>query len=636
MSLGAIDFGLLVDGAVVLVERVFHDLAHHPDLTRAERLARVRAACQHVARPMFSSVVVIMMVYVPVLTMTGVDGKLFRPMAITVVLALATALLAALTLVPALAALVLNKQAIPAEPPRLVRALERVYAAMLPWLTRLRAPIGVAAVAAIALAGVLFARAGSELTPQLDEGDLVIQTTRRPDLSLDAAIAAAGRMEATLREVPEVRQVVSRIGSPAVATDVMGVEQADVFVGLLPRERWRPGLTRDALIAELHDRIERVTPGSDPSFTQPIQMRFNELLAGAATDVVISVYGDDLPTLHHLADALRAAVAGEPGVVDARVLAPDDVPLLEVRPRPLDLTQRGLAVGDVLDAVQAIRFGLPVATTYDGPRVIPIVLSLGGLGANAGAAALGDLLIPTPGAPIPLGALADLDQHPTPGMVQHEGGQRRLVLGFNVRGVDLGHAVAGAQRRAASVVIPRGYELRWGGQLETLEAAHRRLRIVVPLVLLLITGILALTFRAVRHTIIILTHVPFACVGGVAALAVRGLPVSMSAAIGFIALSGIAVMNGVVLLSQVRAGEEAGMTPAEAVLAAAKERARPVMMTALVAMLGFVPMMLASGVGAEVQRPLATVVVGGLLTSTMLTLGVLPALYPWLVGRRRR
>jgi cobalt-zinc-cadmium resistance protein CzcA len=636
MSLGAIDFGLLVDGAVVLVERVFHDLAAHPDLSRAERIARVRAACQHVARPMFASVLVIMMVYVPVLTMTGVDGKLFRPMAITVVLALTTALLAALTLVPALAALVLDRRAIPSRPPRLVRALERGYGRLLPWLTRLRLPIAALALAAIAGAAVLFAGAGSELTPQLDEGDLVIQTTRRADISLDASIAASSRMEAALLEVAEVRQVVSRIGSPAVATDVMGLEQADVFVGLAPRAAWRPGLTRDGLIAELRARIDRAAPGSDPSFTQPIQMRFNELLAGAPSDVVVSIFGDDLATLHQLAEQLRAAVAVEPGVVDARVLAPDDVPLLEIAPRPLDVAQRGLAVGDVLDAVQAIRFGLPVATTYDGALPVPIVLALGGLGAAAGPTALAELLIPTAAAPVALASLAEVDQRLTPGMVQHERGQRRLVLGFNVRGVDLGHAVAGAQRRAQVVAIPRGYELRWGGQLETLEAAHRRLRLVVPLVLLVITAILAITFRRLRHTLIILTHVPFACVGGVAALAVRGLPVSMSAAIGFIALSGIAVMNGVVLLSQVRAGEEAGMTPGEAILAAARERARPVLMTALVAMFGFVPMMLASGVGAEVQRPLATVVVGGLLTSTMLTLAVLPALYPLLVRRSPR
>ncbi len=630
MSLGAIDFGLLVDGGVVLIERVFHDLGGRHCVSDADRVHRVRAACQTVATPMFSSVLVILLVYVPVLTMTGVDGKLFRPMAVTVVLALATALLAALTLVPALAALVLRGNAIPARPPRIVRAIDSVYVRLLGWLPKLRIPIATVAILLLVLAGVLFRGAGSELTPQLDEGDLVIQTTRAPDLGVSGAVAQAGKMESALLAVPEVRQVVSRIGSPAVATDVMGLEQADVFVGLQPRSKWRAGLTRDALIAELHARIESATPGSEPAFTQPIQMRFNELLGGASTDVVVSVFGDDLVMLHRLAESMAAAVSAEPGVVDVRVLAPDDVPLTEVRPRPFDTTRHQLTNADVLDAVEALRFGVPLATTFDGPRVVPIVALLDTRGE------LADALVPGPaGAALPLDTVADVTTTTTPAMIQHERGQRRLTIGFNVRGVDLGHAVAGAQKRASLVPLPRSYSVTWGGQHETLQAAHRRLRIVMPLVLALITAVLMITFRRARHALIILTHVPFACVGGVVALALRGLPISMSAAIGFIALSGIAVMNGVVLLSQVRLGELAGLAPADAIVAAARERARPVLMTALVAALGFIPMMLATGIGAEVQRPLATVVVGGLLTSTLLTLVILPAVYPWLGGKPR-
>ncbi|MEZ4359435.1 MAG: CusA/CzcA family heavy metal efflux RND transporter [Kofleriaceae bacterium] len=637
MSLGAIDFGLLVDGAVVLVENVFHTVANHPreghlgaatETARSPRL-QIRAACQAVARPVFASVLVILLVYVPVLAMTGVDGKLFRPMAITVVFALATALLLSLTFVPAMASLTLRRRDVPREPPLLVRVLDRGYGWLLVRLPRIRVAIAVGGAALLVFASVLAGRAGSELAPQLDEGDLVIQTTRAADLSMEGAIAAAQRMETALRATPEVRQVVSRIGSPAVATDVMGLDQADVFVNLAPRAQWRPGQTREALIAELGAAIERATPGSDPAFTQPIQMRFNELLGGASSDVVVSVYGDDLETLRVLVDQIAAVVAEVPGVVDARVLAPDAVPLVEIRPRPLDTARAGLDVAGVLAAIQALRFGVPAGTTYQGPQEIPIVLALAGVDSDRD---LERLSIPTSdGGAIALSAVAEVARRDTAGMVQHEDGMRRLSVGFNVRGVALGGAVEAARARVeAEVTMPHGYLAAWGGQYESLAAAKQRLMVVIPLVLMLIVILLLFTFRRLRPTLIILTHVPFACVGGVILLWLRGMPISISAAIGFIALSGIAVMNGVVLLSQVRAIEDSGLDAARAVASAARTRARPVLMTALVAALGFVPMMLGSGVGSEVQRPLATVVVGGLLTSTLLTLVVLPSLYPWL------
>lgn len=633
MSLGAIDFGLLVDGAVVLVENIFHTVSHedthHPP--RPLR-ARIRGACQAVARPVFSSVLVILLVYVPVLAMTGVDGKLFRPMAITVVLALAISLALSLTFIPAAASLVLRQRDIPPGPPWILRVLDRVYGWLLERLPRARIAIAAFVVCALAYAAMLFSRMGTELAPQLDEGDLVVQTTRRADISIESAIAQATAMERAVARVPEVKQVVSRIGSPAVATDVMGIEQADVFIALATRDAWRPGLTREALIAEIEAAIEAATPGSDPAFTQPIQMRFNELLGGASSDVVISVYGDDLAVLQRIADDITAQIAGEPGVVDARVLAPDQVPLVEVRPRPLDLARTSLDAADVLEAVQALRFGVDAGVIYEGPLAIPIVVSLAGA---ASPLALPELAVPSSRGVVALGGVADVVQTRTPGMVQHDVGLRRIAIGFNVRGADLGGTVASAQHRVATAVtLPSGYQVAWGGQYETLQEAKARLRIVVPLVIALIIAVLAFTFRRMRHTLVILTHVPFACVGGVIALAARGLPVSMSAAIGFIALSGIAVMNGVVLLSQVRAIEDSGVASHTAMATAARSRARPVLMTALVAALGFVPMMLAHGVGAEVQRPLATVVVGGLLTSTMLTLVVVPALYPWLVRGR--
>jgi cobalt-zinc-cadmium resistance protein CzcA len=634
MSLGAIDFGLLVDGAVVLVENIFHSVGTHgADPSERPLRARIRAACQAVARPVFASVLVILLVYIPVLTMTGVDGKMFRPMALTVVLALATALALSLTFIPAAASLVLRERDLPARPPLLVRVIDRAYEWVLARIPAVRPAVITLAVALLAYAGVLFARMGSELAPQLDEGDLVVQTTRRADISIDAAVDAATRMEQALRAVPEVRQVVSRVGSPAVATDTMGIEQADVFIALAPRREWRAGLTRDALIAELDARIQAATPNSDPAFTQPIQMRFNELLGGASSDVVVGIYGDDLGTLRTLAEAIAREVASVPGVVDARVLAPEDVPLAEVRPRPLDVAAAGMEVAEVLEAVQALRFGIEAGVTYDGPLALPIMLSLAGAPSDWD---LERVVLPTArGTTLALTAIADIVRAPTPGLVQHDEGIRRISVGFNVRGADLGTAVEAAQRRiASSVQVPRGYRVTWGGQYENLQEAKQRLAIVVPLVILLILVVLLFTFRRLRHTLVILTHVPFACVGGVIALAIRDMPVSISAAIGFIALSGIAVMNGVVLLSQVRALEDEGASAEEAVFAAARARARPVLMTALVAALGFVPMMLATGVGSEVQAPLATVVVGGLLTSTMLTLVVVPSVYPWVARRR--
>lgn len=642
MSLGAIDFGLVVDGAVVMVEHLFHSMKHRgpprDDGTPGAAGARrkwMSDATAEVASPVFFSVLIILLVYVPVLSLTGVDGKMFRPMALTVVFALVFALALSLTYIPAVASLALRPRDVPAKDPLLVRLIDRAYAPVL--ALAVRRPRAVAAIAAAMLAAgaVVFARSGSELVPQLDEGDLVVQTTRSPDISLVGAVTETTRMEAAVRAaVPEVTQIVARTGSPAVATDIMGIEQADVFVAIRPREEWRPGLTREALIEEIQRAIDASAPGSDPSFTQPIQMRFNELLGGSVADVTASVYGSDLAELQRLAAGMAAALEGLPGAADVKIFAPPDVSLVEVRPRSLEAAQAGFSVGEVLDVVQALRGGVDAGTTYDGPVRIPIVLRLA---APSSAFDLARVPLAAPsGGTVPLGRVASVETGATPGLVNHHEGERRLVVGFNVRGADLGALVEQAQAAiAAKVTVPAGYRLVWGGQFETFRAATRRLAMVIPAVVVLILAALYAAFRKVRPTLIIFTNVPFACVGGVVALALRGSPVSMSAAVGFIALSGVAVLNGVVLLSRVLLNEAACMSPAEAASAAARSRARPVLMTALVAALGFVPMMLATGVGAEVQRPLATVVVGGLVTSTILTLLVLPSLYPWLSASGR-
>lgn len=624
MSLGAVDFGLLVDGAVVLIEQVFHPVKD-PEISWEERVKR---ACVSVARPTFFGVLVILLVYLPILTLAGVDGKLFRPMAMTIALALTAALAFSLTFIPAAAAMLLAEQHIPKHHPRLIGLLERMQVSTLAFFAKRWGFAMVSFVALLLLGGVLTARAGSELAPQLDEGDLVIQTTRSPDIALENAVEEASRMERALRTVPEVMQVVSRTGSPAVATDLMGLEQADVFVRIKPHAVWRKGLSRDELLRQIDVQIQKSTPGTEASFTQPIQMRFNELLGGSPMDVVVGIYGQDLAILQRTAGQVLAAIEREPGVQDARLLTPPDIPLLDVQPDPLRAAQAGFSTQEVLSMIQAQRLGLRVGATYDGALEIPLVVRLGEEAPSAWG--LKTIQIPRAnGEVIDLEQVAIIRSMETPTSLFHENGQRKVMVGFNVRDRDLASTVEAA-RKLVTTRVPKseGFRIEWGGQYETFQQAQERLRVVIPLVLALIVLVLWWHFRASGPVLLVLSHLPFACVGGIVALAIRGLPISLSAVVGFIALSGIAVMNGVVLLTELLARESAGAEPAEAAQQASHSRTRPVSMTAMVAALGFLPMALANGVGAEVQRPLATVVVGGLVTSTALTLLLLPALYP--------
>jgi heavy metal efflux system protein len=638
MSLGAVDFGLLVDGAVVLVEHVFHRAAHDDD-DDTPWVDRVARACAAVARPSFFGVFVILLVYVPVLSLTGVDGKLFRPMAVTVVLALLFTLLFTLTFIPAAAAQFIRARDVPARPPRLVRWIEALHAVAIGRTVRRPALALGLSLGALALSLRVLSGLGGELAPTLDEGALVIQTTRRADLGVAGAIEQARRMElAVLTGVPEVAEVVSRIGSPAIATDTMGLEQADVFVRLSPPARWRPGMTRERLLADLLRRIEAATPGSEPAFTQPIQMRFNELLGGAPYDVVVSVLGQDLAALRLTIGRVRDAVARIPGVADPRILAEDELPLMEVRPGPLAAGQRGMTPVDVLDVVGGLRLGLRVGVTYDGPREVPVMVRLGREAPHPWG--LGGALLPAPGGQlVPLSEVASVRLLSAPAAMYRWNGERRMLLGFNVRGRELGDVVLAATATVArDVTLAEGTRVSWGGQFETLQAARRRLGFVIPAVLLLIGFVLFLHFGRPGPVLWVLAHVPFAAVGGVFALAARGMALSISAGIGFIALWGIAVMNGTVLVTEIEALERAGEGPEEATLNATRSRTRPVSMTALVAALGFLPMALAHGAGSEVQRPLATVVIGGLVTSTTLTLLVLPTLrvaFTKLRARRR-
>ncbi|HSC87961.1 MAG TPA: CusA/CzcA family heavy metal efflux RND transporter [Polyangiaceae bacterium] len=643
MSLGALDFGLLVDGGVVMAEAVFVALAagrtalasvEGSRASAAEPQASMVRAMRSMARPVFYSVVMILLVYLPILGLEGVEGKMFRPMAGTVVLALATALVLSLTFVPAALAAFVDEDSVPRREPWLVRQLERAYHPVSSWALDSPRRVAVLAVAGCLLGVWAFSRLGTSFIPQLDEGDLVLQTVRRPDIRLEGAVADELVIETAVRRIPEVRNVVARIGSPAVATDLMGPEQADVFIDLAPHAEWRDGLEREELIAEIQRAVEKDAPPDELGFTQPIQMRFNELVGGSVTDVTLAIFGDDLAQLAQLEARAAELLSRVPGADDVRVMGPPVVPLLEVRPRALEASQVGLTSRDVLDQIVALRAGQVVGTTYDGSVRVPIQLKNG---IQQSALTLDALPIPAPGgALVPLGRVAQVTETLTPALIHHERSQRRGLVGFNVRSRDLGSVVRDGQALLARELrLPEGTRLEWGGQFESLQRARARLSILVPLVLVALFSLLLALFRAIRPAALILLNVPFAVVGGTVGLMLTGLPVSIPAAIGFIALSGIAVLNGVVLITALGQELATGVSPRVAAERAVRQRVRPVMMTASVAALGFLPMMFASGVGAEVQRPLAVVVVCGLVTSTVLTLVILPALIPWFYREKR-
>ncbi len=630
MSLGALDFGLLVDGAVVMVEAIFHT-AHKNKGRLADQVESTTSA---MARPVFYAVSIIILVYIPILSLTGVEGKMFRPMALTVLLALISALILSLTYVPAMSRLILRDEDVPDRPPFLVRWASAMYDPILDSALAHPRRVLLSALGLLAVGVTLAAMAGAAFVPQLDEGDLVVQTVRDADIRVDSAAEDNTRMEAAILEaVPEVRHIAARIGSPEIATDVMGLEQADVFIDLAPRTEWRDGVTKGQIIEEIDRAIASSAPAEEVAFTQPIQMRFNELVGGSVTDVSLSVFGEDLEALHAFADRVVAQLSTVAGAEDVRVLAPPSVGLLEVRPRPLDASRFGFRSEDVLDHVRAARAGVFAGTTYDGPVQIPIRVRLG---SHLSALSFDSYLMPTrEGALVALSSVADVSARRGPALVNHEMAQRRVVLGFNVRSRDLGSVVRDAEAllEGPDLQRPEGALLEWGGQYESLQSAEGRLKLIIPAVLFLMLLLLLTLFRRLSPALIILLNVPFAAVGGMVALYARGLPLSVSAMVGFIALSGIAVLNGVVLVTALMNELDVGVEVVEAVHRAAHSRLRPVLMTALVAALGFVPMMLATGVGAEVQRPLATVVVNGLITSTLLTLVILPAIVPPFLGR---
>jgi len=634
MSLGAIDFGLIVDGAVVMIENIFRRLQGKGSLAGERRLSVIAEAAREVVRPVVFAVTIIILVYVPILTLTGIEGKMFRPMAITVMFALVASLILAVTLMPVLASLFLREAK--HDEPWLLRKIRAAYNPALDWAMRRPRMVAASALAIFALSGAVFYFMGAEFIPRLDEGDITIQAWRLPSISLQESINSTSQVEQVLRRFPEVKTVVSRTGSPEVATDVMGIELSDIFVILKPRSEWQTASTKEELIAKMNEALQKEVPGAGFGFTQPIEMRFNELIAGVRSDVGVRIFGDNLETLAQKGNEVAQALSTVRGAADVRVEQTAGLPMIRITIDRERLARYGLNAADVLDTVQATRVGKVVGTIFEGQRRFDLVVRLP-------EEVLGnpDVIATLPvandkGRFVPLAQVADVRLDTGPSQVSRKNVQRRIVVESNVRGRDLASFVAEAQKKVSQAVrLPAGYYIEWGGQFEQLQEARQRLAVVVPLTLLAILLILYMAFGALRPALLIFLNVPLAATGGIFALALRGLPFSISAAVGFIALFGVAVLNGVVLVSYITQLRQEGRSIEEAVVEGAKTRLRPVLMTAMVASFGFVPMAMSTSMGAEVQRPLATVVIGGLVTSTLLTLLVLPTIYRWFEGKRR-
>jgi len=631
MSLGAIDFGLVVDSSVIMVENCVRRLGLAPP--RASKLAVVRDAAVEVRGPTMFGELIIAIVYLPILFLEGTEGKLFRPMALTVLFALAGSLVISLTLMPVLAATVLGREE--EHEPLVMRAFHRLYRPLARFAVHHPVVISLAAAGLVAASVPVALRLGAEFMPRLDEGDVLIEVTRLPTATLEDAVPMGTRIERLLGEFPEVRTVFCKTGRPEIANDIMGVQQTDVWVMLRPRGQWPRDVSRDELVERMSKALTAAVPGATFGFSQPIEMRVDELVAGVKADVAVLVYGDDLATLGDLGKRIEGVLRGIAGAADVRADWQADVPTLQVDARQDQLARHGIDGADVMQTVAALG-GIQVGVIYEGRPRFPLMVRFPrawreneGLVPQIPVEAAG-------GRPVPLGELADVRVDESPPSIEHENSRRRTFVSANVRGRDVASFVQEAQARiAAEVPLPPGYALDWGGDFENLLSASRRLALITPLVLGLIAMLLYASFKSLRLATLIFVAVPVAASGGVAALALRGMPFSIAAGVGFVALFGVAVLNGLVWVAGAEHARESGLGARDAALATADVRIRPVLMTALVAALGFLPMALASTAGAEIQRPLATVVIGGIVTSTLLTAFVVPAIYPWFAPRTR-
>lgn len=627
MSLGAIDFGLIVDGAVVMMENFIRRMrlegGEAPSVVSPQVL---REAALEVGRPIVFGVLIIIAVYLPVFTLEGLEGRMFAPMAITVCAALLGSLLLALTFVPAISSLLLRRSQRETEG-RLYHAIERGYGRQLDLAIRYRwVTIGGALLAVLLAVGSL-GWIGTEFMPRLDEGTILIETRKLPSVSLTESVEITLRIEETVKRFPEVAGVVTKLGRPDLATEAMGIHQGDLYVLLKPREEWTTGRDKESLIAALDAELSKL-PGVSYNFTQPMAMRLDETISGVKADVAVKLFGEDLAVLESTAGAIARVLEEVPGAADVQAEKLSGAAQLQIELRRDALARYGLDIGDLQELIETAVGGKVATTLIDGQRRFDVVVRFPEALRNDPDRIRALPVLAPGGERLLLRDLAEVRVQRAADLISRENNQRRIVIQSNVRGRDIGSFVAEARARiAATVPLPTGYLITWGGQFENQERATRRLFIVVPMALLLIFALLFVMFGSIRYALLILLNVPFALVGGIAALWARGLPLTLSASIGFIALFGIAVLNGVVMISYVNRLREEGKRTLEAVREGARTRLRPVLMTALVASLGFLPMALSTHPGAEVQRPLATVVIGGLLTSTVLTLFVLPLLY---------
>ena len=645
MSLGALDFGIIVDGSVIIVENCIRRLAEAQHrlgrlLTLEERMKTVFEGTKEVRKATMFGELIIMVVYLPILTLTGVEGKMFHPMAYTVLLALGGAMILSVTFVPAAIAIFMGGK-IAEKENFIIRGAKALYLPVLKISVANRGVIAVGAAVIVALSLLLATRMGSEFIPNLDEGDLAVHSLRVPGTSLSQAIHLQNSVQKAFMKFPEVAETFSKIGTAEVATDPMPPSVADGFVMLKPRSKWPdPSESKQDLIKRMSDSLEQV-PGTKYEFLQPIQMRFNELIAGVRSDVAVKIFGDDLDELLASGKEIGKILETIPGAQDVGVEQITGLPLMSVNLKHEALARYGLSVSEVQDVIEIAIGGKQAGQIFEGDRRFPLILRLPEkLRTNMDAwrdipvrikagAPLQTIAASASEAPmfVPLGELAEFEVGPGPNQISRENGKRRVVITANVRGRDLGSFVREAQEKVREVELTSGSWITWGGTFEQLISASERLKIVVPIALVLIFALLFMTFGNVRDSMLVFTGVPLALTGGIVALWLRDIPLSISAGVGFIALSGVAVLNGLVMISFINDLRKEGMPLDQAVIQGALMRLRPVLMTALVASLGFVPMALATGTGAEVQRPLATVVIGGIISSTLLTLVVLPGLY---------
>ena len=641
LSLGAVDFGLIVDGSVVMIENTMRRLVERQQrLGRAldplERAETLTDASLEVARPVAFGVGIILVVFLPILALEGVEGKMFKPMALTMIYALAGSLLLALTLTPVLASFLLPKQMKETEP-WLVRLAHRVYEPVLALALRFRKIVLLSALLILAGVAVLASRMGGEFLPKLGEQAIVGTTVRLAGISVDEAVAYNDRIEqALLAEFPnEIANIWTRLGTAEVATDPMGIELSDFFLALKPREQWKKAHTQLDLVEKLREVFTKF-PGMTVAFSQPIEMRMNELIAGIRSDIGIKISGENLGTLKQLSESVQAVLGKIRGAGEVSGEQLTGQLVLQVKVNPEKTARFGVSTRTVLDAVEAVG-SRKVGEVREGERRFPLVVRLPDL-QRTDPEALANILIPTEsGAVLPLCTVADIVETEGPATINREWGRRRITVQCNVRDRDVASFVAEAKRKIATEVkLPEGYDLEWSGQFENMERANRKLAFVVPMALGLIFILLYFSLGAFRDVFIVATGIPLGAVGGVLALWLRGLPFTVSAAVGFVALSGVAILNGLVLVTFIKQRIDGGATVKEAVREGCVVRLRPVLMTALVAAAGFIPMAFNVGVGGEVQRPLATVVIGGILTNTLLTLVVLPTLYTTFRGREPR